>query len=169
MYIDVNYPESKKAFYDFLYNQIKLYTQDETDGTAVLANASAVLKIAFSKSNWVGFYLKDSAKSELTLGPFQGKPAVTRIPYGQGVCGKAWERGEAIVVKDVKCFKGHITCDCDTLSEIVIPLYKGGDFYGVLDMDSAVPSYFTDADRDGLTRCSELFLKAAPDDKGAIR
>lgn len=151
MYIDVKYPEGRAEFYPFLKEQIKTYTAGETDLFAVLANASSVIKIAFPEANWVGFYLKDG--NELKLGPFQGRPAVTRLPYGQGVCGTAWKRKEAIVVSEVECFEGHIACDCNTHSEIVIPLYKDGEFFGVLDMDSVTPAYFTDDDRKGLEEC----------------
>ena len=157
MYTEIVYPKDKKEFYDVLYNQIKLYTADEKDLTAVLANASAVLKIAFPKANWTGFYLKNG--DELCLGPFQGNPAVTRIPYGKGVCGTAWQRDESIVVEEVACFEGHIACDCGTHAEIVIPLRKNGEFIGVLDMDSVEPGYFDEEDRKGLERCAELFLR----------
>lgn len=160
MYTDITYPLQKEEFYRVLYSQIKLYTESETDGTAVMANASAVIKIAFPEANWVGFYLKDGSwKNVLKLGPFQGRPAVTRIPYGEGVCGSAWARDESIVVEEVACFEGHIACDCSTHSEIVIPLRKNGEFYGVLDMDSVTPGYFTEEDRLGLESCAELFLR----------
>lgn len=156
-YIDVEYPAEKSAFYEVLREQIALYTKNESDQTAVLANASSVIAQAFPEANWVGFYLKDG--EELKLGPFQGRPAVTRIGYGLGVCGTAWKRGEAIVVEEVECFEGHIACDCNTHAEIVVPIYRGGEFFGVLDMDSVVPAYFTEDDRIGLESCVELFLR----------
>lgn len=156
-YIEVNYPIEKTAFYVTLKEQIALYTKDERDQTAVLANASSVIAQAFPDANWVGFYLKDG--EELKLGPFQGRPAVTRIGYGKGVCGAAWERGESIVVEEVECFEGHIACDCNTHAEIVVPIYKGGEFFGVLDMDSVIPAYFSEEDRVGLESCTELFLR----------
>ena len=156
-YIEVNYPAEKTAFYETLREQITLYTKVEHDQTAVLANASSVIAQAFPEANWVGFYLKDG--EELKLGPFQGRPAVTRIGYGLGVCGTAWKRGESIVVEEVECFEGHIACDCNTHSEIVVPIYKEGEFFGVLDMDSVIPAYFTEDDRVGLESCAELFLR----------
>lgn len=156
-YIEINYPAEKTAFYETLREQIALYTKDEPDQTAVLANASSVIAQAFPKANWVGFYLKDG--EELKLGPFQGRPAVTRIGYGKGVCGTAWKRGESIVVEEVECFEGHIACDCNTHSEIVVPIYRGGEFFGVLDMDSVIPAYFTEEDRVGLEGCAGLFLR----------
>ena len=148
MYKDVKYPDEKSEFYRFLKEQIKLYTRGESDFTAVLSNASAVLKIAFERANWTGFYLRDG--DELKLGPFQGRPAVTRIPFGSGVCGTAWKKNQSIVVEEVECFEGHIACDCNTHAEIVIPMYKNGEFLGVLDMDSVDPGYFTEDDRKDL-------------------
>ncbi len=152
MYKPVTYPRTKPAFYDFLERQLALYTGDETDRTAALANFSAVLAQAFPEANWVGFYL--AAGEELLLGPFQGRPAVSRIPFGAGVCGTAWREDRAQVVEEVSCFAGHIACDCDTHSEIVIPLRdRAGRFWGVLDMDSTLTGRFTDEDRAGLERC----------------
>ena len=156
-YIEVSYPTEKSAFYEMLREQIKLYTDGEKDQTAVLANASAVIAQAFPLANWVGFYLVDG--DELKVGPFQGKPAVPRIGYGLGVCGTAWKRGESIVVEEVECFEGHIACDCNTHSEIVVPLLRDGEIWGVLDMDSIIPAHFNDEDRIGLEGCIELLTR----------
>ena len=154
-YIEVEYPKEKKAFYDMLKEQLSLYTGEETDQTAVLSNASAVIALAFERTNWVGFYLVDG--EELKLGPFQGKPAVSRIGYGLGVCGTAWKEDKAQVVEEVSCFPGHIACDCNTHSEIVIPLRRtDGSIWGVLDMDSVQPGYFTEEDREGLEEIVKL-------------
>ena len=154
-YIEVEYPKEKNAFYALLTEQISLYTGEEEDRTAVLANASAVIAQAFEKTNWVGFYLVDG--QELVLGPFQGKPAVSRIGYGLGVCGTAWKENRAQVVEEVSCFPGHIACDCHTHSEIVIPLRReSGEIWGVLDMDSVQPAYFDEADREGLEAAVKL-------------
>lgn len=149
-YIEITYPRDKAEFYALLSEQIKLYTEGEPDQTAVLANASSVIAQAFADTNWVGFYLVNG--EELVLGPFQGKPAVSRIGYGCGVCGTAWKENKAQVVEEVSCFPGHIACDCNTHSEIVIPLRKSADgsIWGVLDMDSVIPGYFTEEDRAGL-------------------
>ncbi len=150
-YIEVRYPAEKPAFYALLAEQLRLYTAGENDATAVLANASATIRQAFADANWVGFYLVKG--QELVLGPFQGKPAVTRIGFGKGVCGTAWARDEAQVVAEVACFAGHIACDCNTHAELVLPLHRAdGSIWGVLDMDSVVPGYFTAADRDGLAQ-----------------
>lgn len=150
-YIEIEYPAERSAFYATLAEQIGLYTAGETEPTAVLANASAVLRQAFPDANWVGFYLVRG--DELVLGPFQGKPAVMCIGYGKGVCGTAWAQNKAQVVEEVACFAGHIACDCNTHAELVLPLRRAdGSIWGVLDMDSVLPGYFTAADRDGLEK-----------------
>lgn len=154
-YIEVQYPSEKTLFYEMLREQTALYIGDETDRFAVLANASAVIAQAFPNANWVGFYLVDG--DELVVRPFQGKPAVSRIGYGKGVCGTAWKEGKAQVAEEVSCFPGHIACDCNTHSEIVIPLRRvDGTFWGVLDMDSVLPGYFTEEDRVGLEQVVKL-------------
>ena len=153
-YIEVEYPKDKTAFYALLREQLALYLADETDRTARLANASAVIAQAFPDANWVGFYLVDG--DTLAVGPFQGKPAVSRIGFGKGVCGTAWAQRRAQVVEEVSCFAGHIACDCNTHSEIVIPLWRDGEIWGVLDMDSVLPGHFTEADRVGLEEAVRL-------------
>ena len=156
-YIEVEYPKEKTAFYAQLCEQLALYTGGETDRTAVLANASAVIAQAFPNANWVGFYLVDGER--LVVGPFQGKPAVSRIGYGLGVCGTAWKENRAQVVEEVSCFAGHIACDCNTHSEIVIPLWDGDTIWGVLDMDSVIPAHFTEEDREGLEEAVKLLRR----------
>ena len=160
-YIEVNYPADKKEFYGMLKEQLAIYTDGETDRTAVLSNASAVIAQAFPDANWVGFYLVSG--DELVVGPFQGKPAVSRIGYGKGVCGTAWKEERAQVVEEVSCFPGHIACDCSSRSEIVIPLARpeNGEIWGVLDMDSVLPAYFSEEDREGLEEVVKLLEKIA--------
>ena len=155
-YIEVNYPTDKKEFYSMLLEQLRLYIGEESNQTAILANVSSVIAQAFPEANWVGFYLVDG--DELVLGPFQGKPAVSRIGYGCGVCGTAWKEHRSQVVEEVSCFPGHIACDCNTHAEIVIPLHnkEDGSIWGVLDMDSVIPGYFTEADREGLEQAVKL-------------
>ncbi len=161
MYLDVQYPADKRDFYKLLREQLALYAGGESDRTAALANASAVLKLAFPRANWAGFYLVNG--EELVLGPFQGRPAVTRIPFGAGVCGAAWREGRAQVVEDVSCFEGHIACDCASHSEIVIPLRgEDGGIWGVLDMDSAAYAAFDEEDEAGLTASTEVLRRFAP-------
>lgn len=115
---------------------------------ANLANASALLYMTLADINWAGFYLVEDGK--LVLSAFQGKPACIEIPAGRGVCGTALVRKETVVVPDVHEFPGHIACDCDSRSEIVIPLFSDGKVAGVLDIDSPVTGRFTGADREGL-------------------
>lgn len=156
-YIEVNYPTDKKEFYSMLTEQMRLYIGEETNQTAILANVSSVIAQAFPEANWVGFYLVDG--EELVLGPFQGKPAVSRIGYGCGVCGTAWKEQCSQVVEEVSCFPGHIACDCNTHAEIVILLRHkdDGKIWGVLDMDSIIPGYFKEEDRIGLEEAVKLF------------
>ena len=140
--------------YSLMNKQLLSLTEGVEDGISNLANASALLFHTLEGLNWAGFYLyKEGA---LLLGPFQGKTACTKIPMGTGVCGTAAERGETIVVPDVHAFPGHIACDGDSNSEIVIPLYLRGSLYGVLDIDSPVYHRFTEEDRLGL----EAFARA---------
>lgn len=148
-YIEVAYPQEKQAFYALLLEQLKLYTENETDPTAILANASAVLAAALEDINWVGFYMVRG--EELVLAPFQGKPAVSRIAYGKGVCGAGWAEKRTQLVADVHCFPGHIACDCNSNAEIVVPLLDAaGEVLGVLDIDSPKHARFDGDDLDGL-------------------
>lgn len=140
--------------YSLMNKQLLSLTEGVEDGISNLANASALLFHTLEGLNWAGFYLYKNGV--LLLGPFQGKTACTKIPMGKGVCGTAAERGETIVVPDVHAFPGHIACDGDSNSEIVIPLYVKGSLYGVLDIDSPLLDRFSEADREGL----ELFARA---------
>ena len=110
-----------------------------------LANLSAAIKQAFSKVSWAGFYLMDG--KALYLGPFQGKIACTKIELGKGVCGTSALKGEAIIVPDVNKFPGHIACDNDSRSEIVVPVFKNKKLYGVLDLDSTELNSFNETDK----------------------
>ena len=125
---------------------------------ANLANASALLFDALPSLNWAGFYLLTDGV--LVLGPFQGKPACIKIPLGRGVCGTAAKEGRTLVVDDVHAFPGHIACDSASNAEIVVPLYKNGALYGVMDLDSTVFSRFTEEDRLGLEAFARILEKA---------
>ena len=116
--------------------------------TSNLANLSALIYEKLDALNWAGFYLAEGGR--LVLGPFQGRPACIEIPWGKGVCGTAAERNETQLVPDVHAFPGHIACDCASRSEIVVPLRRGGEVVGVLDIDSPFEGRFTEADREGL-------------------
>lgn len=128
---------------------LKSYTgliEKESDFIATLANTSAFIFNFVEKLNWAGFYL--SSGEELVLGPFQGKPACTRIKYGNGVCGTAVSKAVTMVVENVHEFEGHIACDGASNSEIVVPLYKNGKIIGVLDVDSPEFSRFGNEEKE---------------------
>ncbi len=117
----------------------------ESDVIANAANTAALIFARIDRLNWAGFYFLHG--ETLVVGPFQGLPACTRIPLGRGVCGTAARRHETIVVPDVHAFDGHIACDSDSLSEIVVPFTIAGRLAGVLDIDSPVLSRFDETDR----------------------
>lgn len=134
--------------YERLTQQALCLIEGETDLIANLANISALLNMELDDINWVGFYLfKDN---ELVLGPFQGKPACIRITVGKGVCGTAFSTKTVQRVDDVHQFAGHIACDAESNSEIVIPFYKNGELFGVLDIDSPNIARFSEIDEKGL-------------------
>lgn len=131
--------------YKELISQIRFLLSKDDEIISNLSNLTASLKQAFEKISWVGFYLYDGKR--LYLGPFQGKVACTSIELGRGVCGTAAQKGETIIVPDVNKFPGHIFCDADSKSEIVVPVEKEGKLYGVLDLDSAEYNSFNDTDK----------------------
>lgn len=120
--------------YKALCLAVKSQLDDEIDVIANFANISAFVMAFMDGINWAGFYILK--ENELVLGPFQGKPACVRIPFGKGVCGNAAKENVVICVKNVHEYEGHIACDSDTNSEIVLPIYKNGNVYGVFDIDS---------------------------------
>ena len=134
---------SKKEQYESLLPQIAALITGETDEVANLANISAALKEQFGWF-WVGFYLVK--QGELVLGPFQGPVACTRIAKGKGVCGSALEQAKTLVVPDVEVFPGHIACSSLSRSEIVVPVFKGDEVAGVLDVDSELLDQFDATD-----------------------
>ncbi|KTE21373.1 hypothetical protein ATE67_08770 [Sphingopyxis sp. H050] len=119
----------------------------EPDGIANMANLAALIWQAVPDLNWAGFYRFDG--TELVLGPFQGKAACIRIPLGKGVCGAAAQTRETQRVEDVHAFPGHIACDADSRSELVVPIVADGRLIGVLDLDSPKPARFSPADQAG--------------------
>jgi len=124
---------TKEEKYRIIIPQIKELVGKESDLIANLSNITAILKHTFGFF-WVGFYL--IKENELVLGPFQGPVACTRIPFGKGVCGTAWKERRTIIVPDVEKFPGHIACNSESKSEIVVPLLIDGEIVGVLDIDS---------------------------------
>lgn len=145
--------------YPALVSGIRALTEDVPYLMANLANTSALLFETLPNLNWAGFYRMEGGA--LVLGPFQGKPACIRIAVGKGVCGSAVQEGRTIRVEDVHAFPGHIACDGASNSEIVIPLRKNGEIWGVLDIDSPLVGRFTQEDQQGLeaaARVIEAFL-----------
>jgi GAF domain-containing protein len=140
----------------------------ETDVIAVLANISALIMSGLPDINWAGFYIRRG--TELVLGPFQGPPACTRIGEGKGVCGKAAASGKPVIVPNVHEFPGHIACDSASSAEIVVPLFRGGRVFGVLDVDSPRLNRFSAPEADALNRIGALlnaFLDSVPELPGA--
>ena len=134
--------------YEKLKKEISALVSGVPYEIANLANISAALWQAMDRINWVGFYIMYDGK--LVLGPFQGKPACIEIPLGRGVCGTAAQRKETVLVEDVHQFPGHIACDSASNSEIVVPIFRNGEIYGVLDIDSPYFARFTQEDQRGL-------------------
>lgn len=135
---------SKEEKYQELLPQIQAVVEGETDMIANMANVASMLHETFGFW-WTGFYRVKT--EELVLGPFQGPLACTRIKKGKGVCGTAWERGETIIVPDVDAFPGHIACSSLSRSEIVVPMWQGGEVVAVLDIDSKELATFDEVDK----------------------
>ncbi len=124
-----------------------------------LANMSALLFQHIPDINWVGFYLTDESKKNLWLGPFQGQPACTMIPFSKGVCGTAATEKRTILVLDVDLFPGHILCDSRSRSEVVVPLIVNSEVIGVLDVDSATGARFTQQDQAFFESAVQILLE----------
>lgn len=149
----------KATLYRDLAQALQALVADETDDIANMANAASLIYESLPDLNWAGFYR--NVGGELVLGPFQGRPACIRIPFGQGVCGVAAETGEVQRVDDVHAFPGHIACDSASSSEIVLPLVgAGGQLLGVLDLDSPRPARFDEEDEAGLRPIAEILARA---------
>src|SRR5215468_1818088 len=144
------------AAYRELARDLGALLSGERDLIANAANTAALLYDALPDLNWAGFYLYKSG--ELVLGPFQGKPACVRIAIGKGVCGTAAERRATVLVEDVHAFPGHIACDSASNSEVVVPLLRGTELLGVLDLDSPKAARFSAADARGLERLAHVFV-----------
>lgn len=151
----------KHALYGELAQQLGGLIAGEPDLVANTANMAALIFDRLPELNWAGFYF--ARDGELVLGPFQGKPACLRIPWGGGVCGTAAAQGVSLVVPDVHAFPGHIACDPASRSELVVPLVAAGRVLGVLDLDSPLPGRFDEADRAGIERLIAVLLQHHPD------
>jgi L-methionine (R)-S-oxide reductase len=155
--------DSKSELYRDLAAALDSLTADEPDPIANMANASALLMQYLPDLNWAGFYR--NIGGELVLGPFQGRAACIRIPFGKGVCGAAAASRETQLVEDVHEFPGHIACDAASRSELVVPILHQGELLGVLDLDSPNPARFDHGDAAG---CEALMAILAPRIAGII-
>jgi len=147
----------KPTLYRDLLSALEGLTAGEPDPIANMANAAALIWESLPDLNWSGFYR--NVDGELVLGPFQGRPACIRIPFGKGVCGAAAETLQVQRVEDVHAFPGHIACDAASASEIVVPIVRDGKLIAVLDLDSPTPARFTQEDEAGCVAVGELLAK----------
>jgi GAF domain-containing protein len=154
--VDPNQP--KPALYAEIARQVQALTAGERDLIANLANTASLLYHSMPDLNWLGFYLLK--EGELVVGPFQGKPACVRIAMGKGVCGVAAARRAPVIVANVHEFDGHIACDSASNSEIVLPILRGNELLGVLDVDSPKFSRFDAEDQAGLEQVVAALLQA---------
>lgn len=143
--------------YPLLVAQLQALLAGERNFIANAAQFSAFLFQELHDLSWAGFYL--TRGEELVLGPFQGKVACVRIPFGRGVCGAAAATGQTQRVDDVHAFAGHIACDSASNSELVVPLFKDGRLFGVLDLDSPALARFSAADQAGIEALVEVFVE----------
>src|SRR6266436_2922872 len=149
--------KSKADLYETLASQLSSLLAGERDLIANAANFSSLVFHSLPDLNWAGFYLVKG--DELVLGPFQGHPACVRIAFGKGVCGTAAAKRVTTIVPNVHEFPGHIACDSASNSEIVVPLTKGDQLIGVLDLDSPIDGRFDSEDANGLNRLVSVFVE----------
>ena len=147
----------KATLYRDLASALEGLVAGEPDPVANMANAAALIWESLPDLNWAGFYRNLSA--ELVLGPFQGRPACIRIPFGQGVCGAAAATLEVQRVDDVHAFEGHIACDAASVSELVVPVVRDGQLLAVLDLDSPKKARFDAQDEAGCVRLAEILAR----------
>ena len=152
--------ENKSALYVSLEKQARGLLDGEHDPIANAANLASLIFHVLPDLNWVGFYFL--REDELLVGPFQGKPACVRIAMGRGVCGTAAAERKTLIVEDVDSFPGHIPCDAESRSEVVVPLLSrdGEHLLGVLDLDSPEPGRFDEVDAQGLERLAVVYTES---------
>ena len=148
----------KPTLYRDLASALESLVAGETDAVANMANAAALIWESLPDLNWAGFYR--NVGGELVVGPFQGRPACIRIPFGQGVCGAAAATLEIQRIDDVHAFEGHIACDVASNSELVVPIARDGRLLAVLDLDSPKVARFDEEDEAGCVRLAEILAKA---------
>jgi L-methionine (R)-S-oxide reductase len=147
----------KATMYRDLVSALEGLTAGEPDPIANMANAAALIWETLPDLNWTGFYR--NVDGELVLGPFQGRPACIRIPFGRGVCGAAAETLQVQRVEDVHAFPGHIACDAASASELVVPIVRDGTLIAVLDLDSPTSGRFKEQDEAGCVAVCELLAR----------
>ncbi|CAA9504907.1 MAG: Free methionine-(R)-sulfoxide reductase, contains GAF domain [uncultured Sphingomonas sp.] len=147
-----------QTMYADLASALQGLTAGEPDAIANMANAAALIWETLPDLNWAGFYRNVSG--ELVLGPFQGRAACIRIPFGKGVCGTAAATLQAQRVDDVQAFPGHIACDVASASELVVPIVRDGRLLAVLDLDSPTPGRFSAEDEAGCLKLAEVLSRA---------
>ena len=157
--IDLQQAGAGRTGYALLAVQLEALLAGERDFIANAAQFCAFLFHELEGLNWAGFYL--NRDEQLVLGPFQGKVACVRIPFGRGVCGAAASSRQTQRVADVHAFPGHIACDSASNSELVVPLIKDGRLIGVLDLDSPQLARFSAEDQAGIEQLAQLFLDAS--------
>jgi L-methionine (R)-S-oxide reductase len=145
---DIDPSAPKSELYAEMVRSADGMTSGEPDAVANMANIAALLWAFLPDVNWTGFYRV--VDGELVLGPFQGKAACIRIPFGQGVCGAAAQSGETQLVSDVHAFPGHIACDANSASELVVPVKHNGTVIAVIDLDSPTLNRFDTEDAKGV-------------------
>lgn len=150
-------PPDKPELYRQLAENLQSLLADESDLIANAANTAALIYNTLPDINWAGFYFLKG--DQLVLGPFQGKPACTRIPLGKGVCAAAAVERKTLVIPDVQKFPGHIACDTVSNSEIVVPIVKDNKLLGVLDIDSPTIARFDEQDQKGIECMCRIFLE----------
>jgi len=150
--------KEKMANPRWLVEQAQALLAGQTDRVANAANLSALLFLSLDDINWAGFYF--CREGRLIVGPFQGKPACVEIPLGSGVCGTAASTRKVQRIADVNTFEGHIACDVDSRSEIVVPLVHRDELIGVLDLDSPLPDRFGLEDERLLLEIAEVYIKS---------
>jgi len=158
MFTPITPSGTKPEQYAALAEQARALLAGETDAIANAANLAALVYHTLPGLNWVGFYFFDG--KELVVGPFQGLPACVRIALDKGVCGAAARSGKTQRIDDVHAFPGHIACDAASCSELVVPLFKDGQLFGVFDLDSPEPARFDADDQSGLETLACLYTES---------